>query len=121
MKLPDFPSDAYLQFMTMNREGEWRGFRIRLDRRLLRTSREGQWQEDTPLDEARMNAVRQAVDAADLRLLAEVRYGEDPPPDDATGWALHTRLDQTVMMGGLGATPASVNGLIGAISTQLSP
>jgi len=120
MTLPDFPKDATLQYMSMNREGEWRGFRVMEDGRLFRTSREGEWEADTPLKEVQLAAVRAAVQSADLGA-KPAAYGSDPPPDDAQGWALHARVETAVALSGLGCRPGFVDSLIAAVSPQLTP
>jgi len=120
-RLPEFPQDAVFQYMSSNREGDWRGFRVMGDGRLLRTSRQGQWEEDTPLDQARFDAVMAAVAAADLPAGA-TRFGSPPVPDDATGWALHARRqDGVAELGGLGCRPASIDALIAEIAPRLTP
>lgn len=119
--LPNFPNDAVFQYMSANREGVWRGFRILRDQRLLRTNREGQWEEDTPLDRARYEAVHAAVAAAKLEP-GSATYGVDPAPDDATGWVLHSRQEAgLVVLSGLGCRPAFVDALIGNIAPHLTP
>jgi len=120
MTLPDAPPDAVVQFMTANREGAWRGFRVLADGSLMRTSRSGEWEADSPLDAARLAALRAVVDAAGLHGRA-TRYGGDPPPDDAGGWALHTGGPQPVAMGGLGCRPAFVDTLVQAVAPHLTP
>lgn len=121
MKLPDFPEDAVLQYMSANREGEWRGFRILSDGRLLRTSREGAWEQDAPLSKQRLSQVRAALAEAPLQAGAE-RYGADPPPDDPSGWALMARLDGgAATRSGLGCRPGFVDDLIARIAPLLTP
>ena len=117
MVLPTLPQRTMLQFMIRNSEGEWRGFRLSKDNQLWRTSREGLWQLDGALSVEQVAKIEAAIVAASLDG-RPLRYGSEPPPDDAQGWALQT---PTHSLGGLGCRPTFVDTLISTIAPQLAP
>jgi len=121
MELPAFPPQARLQFMTRDREGAWRGFRLLEDQQLWRTSRQGEWQPDGHLSDAQTTAIRDAIATAALAG-RPLRYGSEPPPDDAAGWALQIWFsDGQLEFGGLGCRPGFVDDLVSTIAPQLVP
>lgn len=122
MALPDFPDDALFQYLRGNREGEYSGFRVLLDGRLLRMKRDGPWQEDAPLGDQRLQAMQAALAAAEIEAHAGI-YQPQVAPDDATSWAMAYRNAQGEVstLGGVGCKPELVQPLFDQIAPLLVP
>jgi hypothetical protein len=79
---PDVPEGVLVQSILVDPEGRRSGYRIHADGRYEALSREAGWAEQAPLGEARLRAVRAALDAVALEDLAgryEADTGESEP------------------------------------------